>query len=151
MTPLEATLFGALLALPPYYREPGDTTREARFRVVAHELSGLRPAVATALIKIGQAESGFAAYVGAGCLVIPKGAPNCDGGRALGYWQLHRSTCPAAWRFPPWTIESLREQVTCAARLYQGAASRCLPANGSHSWPQAFGCVWADRTWKLAS
>ncbi len=138
---LEALLAGVLLGLPPYYLEPGDPSREPRLRLLAHELSDLPPATAAGLVAIGEPESHFAAYVAAGCLTIPKGAPNCDGRTSLGYWQLKRSTCPAGWGFPPWTIESLREQVACAARLWEGAAWRCLPRGGG------FGCVWAARSW----
>jgi len=146
----EATLLAALLRLGPYSLEPADPTREWRLAQVAGVLAGYPREVAAGVAWIGWPESRYARYVWAGCSksIVPKRAPNCDEGRALGYWQLHQATCPAAWGFPPWTTESLKAQVACAARLYQGAAPRCLVASGSQSRPQAFGCVWADRAWQ---
>jgi hypothetical protein len=149
MAGLEAALAGVLIGLAPYHLEPGDLARETRLRLLAHEMAGLRPAVSAGLIMVGQSESGFAAYVAAGCLEPPRGAPRCDADKqgqpqALGYWQLHRSVCPAAWAFPPWTLESLREQIACAARLWERAAWRCLPRGGG------FGCGWVKRSWSQA-
>jgi hypothetical protein len=143
MTP-QAVIFRALMALPTYSLEPADVSRAPRMCLLATELAGLPPPVVAGLIDIGRAESQFARYVAEGCFRVPRGAPNCDGWTSLGYWQLKRATCPDGWRFPPWTIESLREQVTCAARLWQGAAWRCLPRGGG------FGCVWADRSWSAS-
>jgi hypothetical protein len=136
-----SALLAVLLALPPYYLERGDPTRAPRLEAVAQELAAYPPDVAAGLIAIGDAETHWARYVGEGCYQIPRHAPDCDGGRALGYWQLHRSTCPAAFVSPPWSRESLHEQVACAARLWDGQSRRCLPAGGG------FGCVWADRSW----
>lgn len=141
MTAGAAALLALLLAQPAYYLERGDTTRAPRLELVASELAAYPPDVAAGLVAVGYAESGWARYVAEGCYQVPRGAPNCDGGRALGYWQLHRTTCPAAFSVPPWTRASLREQVACSARLWDGQSRRCLERGGG------FGCVWADRSW----
>jgi hypothetical protein len=138
---MTAALLALLLAQPAYYLERPDPTRQARLELVAAELAAYPPDVAAGLAVIGHRESGWARYVAEGCYQVPRRAPNCDGGRALGYWQLHRGACPAAWLSPPWTRASLHEQVACAVRLWDGASRRCLPSGGG------FGCIWADRSW----
>jgi len=63
------------------------------------------------------------------CDQLPKGM-RCDGGRALGPWQLHQQACPKAWALatpnggPEGQRESLREQARCAIRLLRWNGQR---------------------------
>jgi len=127
---LEQALLALLLAQPAYHVEIPDQTRQDRLEAVAHELSALPQTVAVALAVQGYAESGWARYVAEGCTEIPKGSPDCDKGRARGYWQLWRNTCPSAYEYAAGTRESLHEEVSCAARIWNSSARRCSAMRG---------------------
>ena len=117
------TYFDAILTLllshPAFWLERPDDTRGPRMSQVAGEIQAYPPEVAAALIVQGQAESGFARYVAEGCRVVPKGAPDCDHGRARGYWQAWRAQCPVAYRYPVGSAQSLHEEVHCVARRWR--------------------------------
>lgn len=86
--------------------------------------------VAAALVALGQHESTWARYIGEDrCKDGPAGM-QCDPDekgepRALGYWQLHRSACPAAWQLPP-SFDRLFIEAECAANAFALAADRCF-------------------------
>ena len=116
---LYESLLTLLLGFPAFWLERPDASREARLARVAAELAAYPPEVAVAMAVQGQAESGFARYVAEGCLVVPRGAPSCDLGRARGYWQQWRAQCPGAYRYPAGSAESLHEEAHCVARRWR--------------------------------
>ena len=143
-----AAILALLLAQPAYWLEAPDATRPARLELVAAELAAYPPPVAAALAYQGWRETGWARYVSEGCTEIPHGAPGCDAGRARGYWQVHRGTCPRAWALPAGAPESLHEEAACAARLWTGALQRCRGRHPAGDVAGAFagfvgGCEWA--------
>src|SRR5690606_2825096 len=87
-------------------------------------------------------------YVQVGeCEAGPVGA-RCDGGRARGIWQQHKSACPSVWEQEPGSIEELREGARCASRLMYGALRRCrtrAPSAlvGAFSGYAGASCNWA--------
>ena len=120
-----SALLAFLSAFPAYYLEQPDATRPARLEMVAHELAPYPRSVAIPLAYQMQRESGFAAYVWNGCENPPKGAPSCDKGKARGYLQPWEVACRAAYQYAPGTIESLREEVKCGARIWRNGLRRC--------------------------
>jgi hypothetical protein len=109
---------------------------------------GPRRELAIAFIAIGYHESGFAPYVGEDrCHDGPKGA-RCDNGRALGYWQLHRNTCAAAWDSPhaPGSYARLVVELRCVVRAFSSAHRICN--ENAIDWAYVFGryggrqCAW---------
>lgn len=89
--------------------------------------------VAAALVALGQHESTWARYIGEDrCPEGPEGMrcdPDADGKpRALGYWQLHRTACPAAWSLAP-SLDRLFIEAECAAQAFALAADRCYGKN----------------------
>ncbi len=147
-----AAVFRVLVELAPYYLEPGDPSRAGRLEQVAGLLAPYPRSTIAALVELGQSESGFARYVGEGCYQVPPGAPSCDHGTSLGYWQVKRRTCSEAFQFPPWTVESLSHQVTCAARHFRWALWYCAGKHPSGRVAGAFAayagqpCDWEDGT-----
>jgi len=132
-------ILAVLLSWPAFYTETDEQPEARRVRLVMAALAIEHTAkqsaepkqMAAALLTIGFEESRFAAYVGQGrCDEGPKGA-RCDRGKARGYWQLWRVSCPAAWELPHNTREALRAETACAARIWRGALLRnrsCHPA-----------------------
>ncbi len=136
---MQAAILLILLNSTPHFSDTASPEqRLARLTVVAAEqarvanmrIGGWEPRrIAAALLAIGHHESRFAEYVGAGCLVIPKGAPDCDAGRARSYYQLWRRACLKAWAQVPGSRAELREGTECAARRLIGAYYRCRADN----------------------
>jgi len=115
-------------------------TRAARAAHIAEDIADVawsRPGrmepveVAAALLTIGQRESHWARYVGAGCVDVPKGGSTCSGWRALSYWQLERVACPALWDLPRGTREAQQVAARCAGRHWVAAYWRCRSADPS--------------------
>jgi hypothetical protein len=125
---LNATL-AVMLAFPAYSLEQEDPeSRRARLTDVAEAICGATggsPTRAAALVTLWWMESSGAAYVQEGCLEVPKGAPDCDGGRAATPWQLHHSACPALRELTPGSYEWLAEGAKCADRQFASAYWRC--------------------------
>lgn len=123
-----ATL-SVMLAFPVYSLEQEDPeSRRARFTDVAQAICSATdgsPTRTAALVTIWWKESSGAAYVQDGCLEVPKGAPDCDGGRAATPWQLHHSACPSLRDFPLGSYEWLSVGAKCADRQFAAAYHRC--------------------------
>jgi hypothetical protein len=115
---------------PEFYLERGDETRRERLEMVASELSRLPFRTAVALAVQGWEESKWARYVAEGCRDVPQKAPDCDHGKARGYWQFWANTCPAAYAYEPGTRESLREEIRCAARVWTNSTRWCSVTRG---------------------
>jgi len=121
-------VLSAMLSLTPYSGDRGDST-EARmdlYRPVAQNIARVArtPSEAAILVALGFHETGFARFVIEGrCSEGPPGQ-RCDGGKARGVFQLHASACPAAWKFPEGSPESLELEAGCAIRLLRWNAVR---------------------------
>lgn len=133
MTLVDAAL-AIMLAQPAHWTDKDEApkARVSRFRPVAafmvEAAKGDRHVLAAELV-LWDAESKGARYVQAGCIRVPKGAADCDGGRARSPWQMWPKACPAGWALPRGSHEALKAFAGCAARLWQAARRRCQSAN----------------------
>lgn len=106
-----------------------------------------------ACITLGIHESRWARYVGEGrCRDGPQGE-RCDPDRhgrprARGWWQLHRSACPALWRTPLGSSEAIQAGARCAVAVWRGALWRCRgrhpagPLAGAYAGYRGLDCEW---------
>ena len=149
---LQAAVLSVLMGLTPSKWDTGaPAARRSRLEPVsdAIALASRDPQEAAILIALGDAESHFAEYVGAGCEEVPEGAANCDGGKARSYWQAWQSACPAAWKLPRGSQDSVYAFADCAIRRFRGALSRCREqttlgywAGGFSGYRQLSRCSW---------
>lgn len=118
---LEAAVLSALLALTPHWSDAPTTERPERLRLLAQAIAEATndPDTAAALVAIVKHESNVAAYTWT-CAVIPRGAADCDKGRARSPFQLHRAGCLEGWR-----SGSIMDYAKCAARHWRGGKGRC--------------------------
>jgi hypothetical protein len=147
---LATALLVSILRAPQYYQEtlPGPfyespESRRERLEPVAEELAEHAASLfeAAALIELGKAETNWARYVSErGCPNRPPKSPNCDGGRALGPFQLHRSACARAWAAEPGSREELHESTLCAIRLMRAGYRKCGDLPGAFAFYGARGC-----------
>jgi hypothetical protein len=156
MTP-EAIL-AVLLQTTPHQTDSAETVTDRRNRLepvaLAISKASARYAdsrgVAAALLVIGRRESYWASYVQEDrCSEGPTYA-RCDPdktgkARALGFWQLWKKACPAAWALTP-SPERLEAEARCAASTWVGARMRCRDAPdgqvaGAFSGYRS-GCLW---------
>lgn len=80
---------------------------------------------AARLLATAYVESFFADYVGSDrCSDGPRGKDECDGGKARGFFQLHRSTCPVIWKMAP-SKERLILEATCALSYLEKSSRMC--------------------------
>lgn len=123
---LNAAIISAAMALLPSHYEQGD------FRPIAEAIAAVAAdkAEAAAMISLGWHETKFSRLVLEGrCHELPAGM-RCDGGRALGPWQLHQAACPSAWVLatptssPEAQIASLPAQARCVVTLLRWGARR---------------------------
>jgi len=122
-TPLRESIREALFREPVSVYDAGEEGREARLNEVATAIdlaSDGKPLRAAVLLAIGRHESAWARYVGEWCEEVPDGAPDCDRGTSLSYWQMKRVTCPKGW-----ATRDVRVFATCADRIFRGAVRRC--------------------------
>lgn len=139
---LEARIRNVIGRTPPSsWDQESEAQRAVRLDLAAHAVrlgSQGDEQLAAALIALGQHESGFAQYVGEGCDPVPKGAANCDGGRARSYWQAWRVACPRAWELPRGSREATIAFAVCAGKKLQGQAKRCQGQHPAGYWAGAF-------------
>lgn len=156
---MTAAILVVLLSLIPYHGET-ETISERRDRLtpVAQAIAGVcegRPLECAAnLITTGKVESGFARYVGEGCLVIPPGAGHCDrdrhgNPRAATYWQLWAVACrELIHKMVPGSLRQLRAAAACADRRLRYSAHRCRGRNahgdlgGMFAGYRSVDCAW---------
>jgi hypothetical protein len=122
-------ILAILLAMAPsVYDTEGPDARRERMGELAEiiaEVAEGRPSDAAALLTLGRFESNFAQYVGEGCVTVPKGAADCDNGRARSYWQMWQVACPAGWKTERGSREATEAFARCAVRHFRGALARC--------------------------
>lgn len=147
-------ILAALLRLPTWYQDVGDTLEQRadllRPVALAIELATEDTTEQAALIALGFHESRFARYVVDGhCSDGPAGT-RCDNGRARHPWQVHRSACPSAWALAEDDPRALERSAACAVRLLRGARGRCRGQHQAGDWAGAFSsygrgasCTWA--------
>lgn len=146
-----ASIVAAFALLPSSY-EQGDVAAVSEEIAI---VSANRVEAAT-LMALAYHETKLAKLVMEGhCDQLPKGM-QCDSGKALGVFQLHKEACPAAWALatpnggPEGQRESLHEQARCAIRLLRWNAQRGkgvapTPLHGAFS-----GYAAQDWNWKGA-
>ncbi|HVU03264.1 MAG TPA: hypothetical protein VHE30_16000 [Polyangiaceae bacterium] len=123
----EAVL-AAALTLATYVGDRTDTPEEraALYRPVAEAIAeaSRTNAEAAMLVSLAFHETNLARFVIEGrCKDGPPGQ-RCDGGKARGVFQLHRSACPDAWRLPDGSAESIRAEASCAIKLLRWNGKR---------------------------
>jgi hypothetical protein len=123
---IKPAIIVAAFALLPSSYEQGDV------QAVSKEIAAVAAnrVEAATLMALAYHETKLSKLVMEGhCDQLPKGM-QCDGGKALGVWQLHKEACPAAWALatpnggPEGQRESLHEQARCAIRLLRWNAKR---------------------------
>lgn len=143
---LGEAVLAVLMALPAHKTDRDERREDREIRMVpvatAITLAAKGSAeTAAALLAAGEAETHYARYVGEGrCSSGPVGS-QCDPdrygrARARGYWQLWEGTCAAAWALPVGSLESLRAEASCAAKLLTAGRVRC--ARAGDPWIGAF-------------
>lgn len=152
---LEARTLRVLRDLPRSKWDDPGPARDRRLARTARVISQWREVDAALLIALGEAESDFAGYVGAGCVDVPPGAPDCDKGKARSYWQAWRVACPQAWELPRGEAATAAF-ASCARRRFWGAVRRCRgrhpsgPLAGGFSGYAGRGCDWPGGTARAA-
>lgn len=113
----------ALLQLPAHVTdldEP-EADRLARLSLIADAIDAATDdqLVRAALVVLAWHETRLARYVHEErCSDGPRGARECDSGRARGLWQIHDA--------PEWSVpDSIEAQAALAARLWRGYRHRC--------------------------
>jgi hypothetical protein len=132
-------IHAALVAMPAFAAEPEPESpeeRALRLQPVAAEIwdasvnrpSGYSRAQWAAVNQaLAWHETRLAKYVHmARCDTGPRGKRECDSGKALGLFQVHRAACRPAWAVEPGSHDELRESAKCAARLLRYAHNRCV-------------------------
>lgn len=139
---LKAATLAVLLQLPPHWsdRDELPADRGARLDGIADDIAFAaleRPpgwsavGLAAGLLNIGERESHWARYVGAGCTVRPRNpdtgklAPDCDHGRAHTYWQLWNVACPALVKETPGSRSEQVVATRCAIAHFIRSFKRC--------------------------
>lgn len=138
-----------LLSLTPYKLDnETPTERKARLTVVADAIAkaSKTPNDAAMLLALGWHESKFAEYVGNDRCEAVKWA--CDAGKARGYWQSHKLTCPKYWALPKRHPEATQAAAQCAVRRLRGFGVTCSrrghdAASGSFAGWAGRGCKWS--------
>lgn len=140
---LQAAILVALLRLPPFALDA--ESPDARSRRLADVAAAIAEAShgdrlsAAAAVALGWTETKFAALVQEDrCHEMPRGQ-RCDGGRALGVWQLHRAACPAAWS----ERGNLLLQARCAIRLLRAGRYQCGSLSGAFAFYGGRRCSWS--------
>lgn len=147
---VEAVL-SAMLSLPEYSGDKGQSPEARRqlytpVAAVIREVSRSRSEEAL-LVALAEHESGFARFVIEGrCSEGPPGQ-RCDGGKARGVFQLHQAACPAAWKHPEGSPESMALEAGCAIRLLRWGGAQCkdhalTPIHGALGVYAGRGCDW---------
>ena len=139
-----------LISMAPFWQEPVTETtveRVARLAIVAHAIDDahLTREQVAALLTLGEFESHFALYIGAGrCLTGPYKCDVYRGvNRARTYWQLWRQTCPVAWSSVEGSAPELRASVVCASDKWSLGFERCKNgALGAFSGYAGDSCNW---------
>jgi hypothetical protein len=164
-------VLAVLLALPKFSAEPTpetDAARESRLRPYGSAIAdateyrprGISAELwAAALVELGRAESGFAAYVTDDrclegpyrCDVDPEtGAPRARG--AFQVWRAPREpypACRAVWALPHDHVHRRRAEAVCASQRLAGAYHRCRGRHPDGDIAAAFAgfrsidCEWA--------
>lgn len=128
-------ILSALLSLTPSYtdRQEDQVGRRNRLSEVALAIStacGSNIELCAAEVILGDRETHYASLVQQNrCREMPAGQ-RCDGGRALGPWQLHRAACPKAWEAPL----DLTIQARCVAGLLRWGKRSCGRWSGAFSY-----------------
>jgi hypothetical protein len=122
------TVLTILLALPASWAErdiESPLQRAERMANVAEVLDTYTiRANRAAAIAIADGESKFAAYTENVCTEIPKGAANCDLGKARSYWQLQEGACPELWKVNT-DSEAVKIAAYCAVKQWNYAMRIC--------------------------
>jgi len=153
-----ALILKVLLGMAPFSREPvpeSSMDRISRLTMVAHAIADapITREERAALLTLGEFESHFARYIGIGqCLTGPykcdvyRGVP-----RARTYWQVWRSTCPAAWAAVEGSEDELGAAARCAAAKWSLALARChTGVLGAFAGYAGDLCSWAPATARAA-
>lgn len=111
-----------MLRIPPHSTDAKEqwVQKHARFMPFAKAIERL-PLLEeqAAMVALMQHEALLARYVAEDrCSDGPRGAEECDSGKARGLFQLHEPTCPAIWQVPP-SAERAAMEVDCAVRYYR--------------------------------
>lgn len=130
----EYRVLQALTGTPRSWSDRDEETeaRNARLRDVSRAIdnAGATREERAALLAVGECETLWAGRIGRDeCEKSPAPDQRCDPDKngkaqALGYWQLHRSSCPEAWGKPP-TPERLLIETECAVRVLRMALRKC--------------------------
>jgi hypothetical protein len=147
-----------VLGKSPPSRFDDETTeqRSARLDAIADDIAAASRdrREAAALLAIGQMESGWAEYVGAGCRYpggIPKGAGHCDRGLSRSYWQMKQVACRPGWALSRGSRESQGVFAVCARKRFLGALRRCQGRHpggdiaGAMAGYRSANCSWEGR------
>lgn len=154
-------ILALMLLLPVFYPDRGKPPIEEQRQVAtAISLTDATPYETAIMLGAGWGESRGAQFVLQNrCSSGPYGMrcdphPRTGKPRALGFWQLWRVACPAAWQLPLGSQESVNAQATCALNLLRGSRTRCGAQNphgvlaGTFSGFHAKSCNWETaRTW----
>jgi len=144
---LQAAILAIMLGSHPHWTDKDESPEDRAARLTpeaAHvyevaelRIGGREPVeVAAFLLALPRYESHWARYIQEGCVRIPKGAANCDRGKARSFWQAWQVSCQAAWRLARGSSAASRAFAECAARRWVGAWYRCQryfrdPAEGA--------------------
>jgi hypothetical protein len=143
-------IHAALVAMPAFAAEPEPESpeeRALRLQPVAAEIwdasvnrpSGYSRAQWAAVMgALSWHETRLAKYVHAArCSDGPRGERECDSGKALGLFQVHRAACQEAWATEAGSHAELSASARCAARLLRYAA-QSMPHAGRNAAPRRF-------------
>jgi hypothetical protein len=107
-------------------------------------LRGLSHQDAALVLTLIDHESKLARYVGNGCKHVPKGKPDCDGGRAATFLQLH-PWCRPAHVYPPMSREQVRGAIDCALTRLKVGLDECRSGYKGAFAYYARGCGWTSK------
>jgi hypothetical protein len=130
--------------------------RRARLEFIADAIAGASRNAheAAVLLTIGEVETHWAGYVGAGCDYpggIPEGASTCDRGTSRSYWQMKESACREAWLLPRGSDRAMYAFAKCARERFNGAIKRCAGRHpggdlaGGFAGYRSVDCAWEGR------
>ncbi len=118
--------------------------RLARMKVVADAFRPFSMRERAAGLSVWYGESKLAKHVRDDCSWRPEGsAGNCDHGKAKGYGQHHRASCPKLWTLPSGSDEAVHESARCTVRLLRFGHARCGSVAGAMA---VFGGLPCDAT-----